>query len=110
MGVLKKWRVLKWPTLFMYKRDPHEHPDISEGCLNILMDKCSGPVLTKMQRNGGRLTLDQILRMQTAILVLISSGVAFLMAKTNSAPVTSLYFHPNNGDLIYSCDSLDEIR
>ncbi|KAL8149653.1 transcriptional corepressor LEUNIG_HOMOLOG-like isoform X1 [Apium graveolens] len=28
----------------------------------------------------------------------------------HSAPVTSLDFHPNNGDLICSCDSLDEIR
>ncbi|KAL8145512.1 hypothetical protein AgCh_003610 [Apium graveolens] len=48
--------------------------------------------------------------MQTAVLILISSGVALLMTKTNSAPVMSLYFHPNNGDLICSCDSLDEIR
>ncbi|XP_074366058.1 transcriptional corepressor LEUNIG-like isoform X2 [Apium graveolens] len=63
-----------------------------------------------MQRNGGRLTLEEILRMQTAVLILISSGVALLMTKTNSAPVMSLYFHPNNGDLICSCDSLDEIR
>lgn len=33
-----------------------------EGCLNLVMDKCSGSVLTEMQRNGGRLTLEQILR------------------------------------------------
>ncbi|KAL8120141.1 hypothetical protein AgCh_017323 [Apium graveolens] len=28
----------------------------------------------------------------------------------NSTPVTSLDFHPNNGDLICSCDRLDEIQ
>lgn len=28
----------------------------------------------------------------------------------HSAPVTSLDFHPNNGDLICSCDSVNEIR
>lgn len=33
-----------------------------EGCLNLVMDKCNGSVLTEMERNGGRLTLEQILR------------------------------------------------
>lgn len=28
----------------------------------------------------------------------------------HSAPVTSLDFHPNNGDFICSCDSVNEVR
>lgn len=34
----------------------------SEGCLNLVMDRCCGSILTEMERNGGRLTLEQILR------------------------------------------------
>ncbi|KAK3025651.1 hypothetical protein RJ639_040637 [Escallonia herrerae] len=34
----------------------------TDGCLALVMDKCKGSVLTEMQRNEGRLTLEQILR------------------------------------------------
>lgn len=34
----------------------------NQGCFYLLMKKCSGSVLTEMQRNGGRLPLEQILR------------------------------------------------
>uniref|UniRef100_A0A2P2KEI2 E3 ubiquitin-protein ligase KEG n=1 Tax=Rhizophora mucronata TaxID=61149 RepID=A0A2P2KEI2_RHIMU len=33
-----------------------------DGCLGLVMDRCHGSVLSEMQRNEGRLTLEQILR------------------------------------------------
>lgn len=33
-----------------------------DGCLGLVMDRCSGSVQSEMQRNEGRLTLEQILR------------------------------------------------
>lgn len=33
-----------------------------EGCLCLVMDRCYGSVQSEMQRNEGRLTLEQILR------------------------------------------------
>lgn len=44
----------------------------NQGCLNLLMDKCNASVLSEMQRNGGRLTLEQILRFVAFLFFLVS--------------------------------------
>lgn len=49
----------------------------NQGCLNLLMDKCSASVLTEMQRNGGRLTLEQILRFVCFLLLFLLLYVYF---------------------------------
>lgn len=42
-----------------------------DGCLALVMDKCNGSVETEMQRNEGRLTLEQILRFVWILIVFI---------------------------------------
>lgn len=60
----------------------------NQGCLNLLMDKCSGSVLTEMQRNGGRLTLEQILR--------YGADIARGVAELHAAGVVCMNIKPSN--------------
>ncbi|CAL5330573.1 unnamed protein product [Camellia sinensis] len=59
-----------------------------EGCLSLIMDRCNGSVQTEMQRNEGRLTLEQILRYG----VDIARGVAELHA----AGIVCMNLKPSN--------------
>lgn len=45
----------------------HGATRVEDGCLSLIMDRCNGSVLTEMQRNEGRLTLEQILRYSSLI-------------------------------------------
>lgn len=49
-----------------------------DGCLGLVMDRCYGSVQSAMQRNEGRLTLEQILRFCFTLFLINSPGNAIL--------------------------------
>ncbi|XP_059652018.1 E3 ubiquitin-protein ligase KEG isoform X2 [Cornus florida] len=60
----------------------------TEDCLSLIMDKCSGSVHTEMQRNEGRLTLEQILR--------YGADIARGVAELHAAGVVCMNLKPSN--------------
>ncbi|CAA0831427.1 E3 ubiquitin-protein ligase KEG [Striga hermonthica] len=59
-----------------------------EGNLCLVMDRCHGSVQTAMQRNGGRLTLEQILR--------YGADIALGVAELHAAGVVCMNIKPSN--------------
>jgi E3 ubiquitin-protein ligase KEG len=59
-----------------------------DACLSLIMDKCNGSVLTEMQRNEGRLTLEQILR--------YGADIARGVAELHAAGVVCMNLKPSN--------------
>ncbi|XP_058226000.1 E3 ubiquitin-protein ligase KEG isoform X1 [Rhododendron vialii] len=59
-----------------------------EGCLSIVMDLCNGSVQTEMQRNEGRLTLEQILR--------YGADIARGVAELHAAGIVCMNLKPSN--------------
>lgn len=59
-----------------------------DGCLCLVMDKCDGSVLSEMQQNGGRLTLEQILR--------YGADTARGVAELHAAGVVCMNLKPSN--------------
>ncbi|GAV69413.1 Ank domain-containing protein/Pkinase domain-containing protein/zf-C3HC4 domain-containing protein/Ank_2 domain-containing protein/Ank_4 domain-containing protein [Cephalotus follicularis] len=59
-----------------------------EGCLGLVMDRCYGSVQSEMQRNEGRLTLEQILR--------YGADVARGVAELHAAGVVCMNLKPSN--------------
>ncbi|CAH1448710.1 unnamed protein product [Lactuca virosa] len=57
-------------------------------CLALIMDKCNGSVETEMQRNEGRLTLEQILR--------YGADIARGVAELHAAGVVCMNLKPSN--------------
>ncbi|KAA8537339.1 hypothetical protein F0562_026974 [Nyssa sinensis] len=60
----------------------------TEGCLSLIMDRCNGSVQTEMQRNEGRLTLEQILR--------YGADIARGVAELHAAGVVCMNIKPSN--------------
>ncbi|PSS24307.1 E3 ubiquitin-protein like [Actinidia chinensis var. chinensis] len=59
-----------------------------EGCLSLVMDRCNGSVQTEMQRNEGRLTLEQILR--------YGADIARGVAELHAAGIVCMNLKPSN--------------
>ncbi|KAJ9179541.1 hypothetical protein P3X46_011317 [Hevea brasiliensis] len=59
-----------------------------DGCLGLVMDRCSGSVQLEMQRNEGRLTLEQILR--------YGADIARGVAELHAAGVVCMNIKPSN--------------
>lgn len=59
-----------------------------DGCLCLVMDKCYGTVQSEMQRNEGRLTLEQILR--------YGADIARGVAELHAAGVVCMNIKPSN--------------
>ncbi|XAR63544.1 Non-specific serine/threonine protein kinase [Bertholletia excelsa] len=59
-----------------------------DGCLSLIMDKCNGSVQTEMQRNEGRLTLEQILR--------YGADIARGVAELHAAGIVCMNLKPSN--------------
>ncbi|KAL6981093.1 nicotinamide N-methyltransferase [Sarracenia purpurea var. burkii] len=59
-----------------------------EGCLSLIMDRCNGSVHTEMQRNEGRLTLEQILR--------YGADIARGVAELHAAGIVCMNLKPSN--------------
>lgn len=59
-----------------------------EGCLCLVMDRCYGSVQSEMQRNEGRLTLEQILR--------YGADIARGVAELHAAGVVCMNLKPSN--------------
>ncbi|KAJ9190547.1 hypothetical protein P3X46_001734 [Hevea brasiliensis] len=59
-----------------------------DGCLGLVMDRCSGSVQSEMQRNEGRLTLEQILR--------YGADIARGVAELHAAGVVCMNIKPSN--------------
>ncbi|KAJ8774243.1 hypothetical protein K2173_009674 [Erythroxylum novogranatense] len=59
-----------------------------DGCLGLVMDRCYGSVQSEMQRNEGRLTLEQILR--------YGADIARGVAELHAAGVACMNIKPSN--------------
>ncbi|KAG8656629.1 E3 ubiquitin-protein ligase KEG isoform X2 [Manihot esculenta] len=59
-----------------------------DGCLGLVMDRCSGSVQSEMQKNEGRLTLEQILR--------YGADIARGVAELHAAGVVCMNIKPSN--------------
>ncbi|GFZ02437.1 protein kinase [Actinidia rufa] len=59
-----------------------------EGCLSLVIDRCNGSIQTEMQRNEGRLTLEQILR--------YGADIARGVAELHAAGIVCMNLKPSN--------------